>query len=150
MGYSIAYLEKQGFEIVSAYSANEALECFEDHVEYSISFNSKDASGNFKVLSSEYSPIPIDINEEFKFDDLIFDSEYEMCPLILSIENITDKDLFRKFEPDCEEDKFNISISENNIDYIELNNYFMYFQKGIKYYIKLEFVDEYYILIFYY
>ena len=26
-----SYLEKQGFEIVSAYSANEALECFEDH-----------------------------------------------------------------------------------------------------------------------
>ena len=26
-----SYLEKQGFEIISAYSAQEALECFEDH-----------------------------------------------------------------------------------------------------------------------
>ena len=115
--------------------------CFKDHVKYSISFNSEDdASGNFKVFSSE-SPIPVDVNEEFKFDEIRFDSEYEMCPLILSIENITDKDLFRKFEYGDGNYKNNISISENNIDYIEFNNVFMYFQKGIKYYIKIEFVE---------
>ena len=138
----IQYKEEKYKEKVYDDKGYIMLPCFEDNVEYSILFNSEDdTSGNFKVFSSE-SPIPIDVNEEFKFNDLRFDSEYEMCPLILSIENITDKDLFRKFEPYCsDKDLYNISISKNNIDYIELNNYFMYFQKGIKYYIKLEFVD---------
>ena len=88
--------EDQHIETVDDDKGFIILECFEDHVEYSISFNSKDASGNFKVLSSE-SPIPIDVSEEFKFDEIRFDID-EMCPLILSIENNTDKDLFRKFE----------------------------------------------------
>ena len=101
--------------------------------------SSDEFSGNFKVLTSEF-PIPFDFNEELKFDYLLLRSvlKLEFCPLILVLENKSDKDLMKIFEHG-NEDEFIISMSENNEDYKEIKNEYLYFQKGKQYYIKIEF-----------
>ena len=127
--------------------------CFEDHLTYMITLSndlsgtsskndiksSDEFSGNFKVLTSEF-PIHFDFNEELKFDYLRLMSgiKFEFCPLILVLENKSDKDLMKKFEH-VNEDEFDISMSENNKDYKEIKNEYLYFQKGKQYYIKIEF-----------
>ncbi len=116
--------------------------CFKDHVVYSLTFKSKDdASGKFKVLTSE-KPITFDFNDKIKIDKMEIKSNVAVNPFIFTFENIPDKDFMKKFEPDDKEDIFDISISENLENDKKLENDYIYFPKGKKYYITVEFLER--------
>ena len=112
-----------------------------DEFTYILTFISENASGKIKIANTEL-PITLDITKDINFEKIYYDSELDSCPLILVLENKSEKDLMKKIKND--DDYLNISMSENNQDYKDVKNDLLYFQKGIKYYMKIEFfIKEY-------
>lgn len=133
--------EEKETETISDDKGYILIPCFKDKVIYSITFISENASGNFKVLTSE-RPISFDFKDKIKINKMEIKSNIAFNPFIFTFENNLDKDFMKRFEPDDREDIFNISISENLEDFKEIKNDCVYFQKGKKYYIKVEFLER--------